>query len=66
MAFSKERCSDDKDLQLAFSFRKDEESHVAMLIARSPHVGVGVAKHRAPVLQTCGLDRASFDTSKEL
>ena len=66
MAFSKERCPDDKDLQLAFSFRKDEESHVAMLVAISPPppFGVGVAKHRAPVLQTCGLGRASSDTSK--
>ena len=54
-----------KIFNLPFSFRKDEESHVAMLVARSP-VGVSVTKHRAPVLQTCGLGRASFDTSKEL
>ena len=54
-----------KIFNLPFSFRKDEESHVAVLVARSP-VGVSVAKHRAPVLQTCGLGRASFDTSKEL
>ena len=36
MAFSKERCPDDKDLQLAILIRKDEESHVAMLVATSP------------------------------
>ena len=41
-----------KIFNLPFSFRKDEESHVAMLVARSP-IGVSVAKHRAPVLQTC-------------
>ena len=37
-----------------------------MLVARSPPppLGVSVAKHRAPVLQTCGLVRASSDTSK--
>ena len=38
-----------------------------MLVARSPPpppLGVSVAKHRAPVLQTCGLGRASSDTSK--
>ena len=29
-----------------------------------PSPGVSVAKHRAPVLQTCGLGRASSDTSK--
>ena len=29
-----------------------------------PPLGVSVAKHRAPVLQTCGLGRASSDTSK--
>ena len=29
-----------------------------------PPPGVSVAKHRAPVLQTCGLGRASSDTSK--
>ena len=53
-----------KIFNLPFSFRdrKDEESHVAML---DPPVGVSVAKHRAPVLQTFGLGRASFDTSKE-
>ena len=43
-----------KIFNLPLSFRKDEESHVAMLVARSP-VGVSVAKHRAPGLQTCGL-----------
>ena len=37
-----------------------------MLVARSPPppLGVSVAKHRAPVLQTCGLGRASSDTGK--
>ena len=37
-----------------------------MLVARSPPppLGVSVTKHRAPVLQTCGLGRASSDTSK--
>ena len=30
-----------------------------------PPLGVSVAKHRAPVLQTCGLGRASSDTSKK-
>ena len=29
-----------------------------------PPLGVSVAKHRAPVLQTCGLGRVSSDTSK--
>ena len=57
-----------KIFNLPLSFRKDEESHVAMLAARSPPppplLGVSVAKHRAPVLQTCGLGRASSDTSK--
>ena len=33
MAFSKKHCP---DFNLLFSFRKDEESHVAMLVARSP------------------------------
>ena len=57
-----------KIFNLPLSFRKDEESHVAMLVTRSPPppppLGVSVAKHRAPVLQTCGLGRASSDTSK--
>ena len=59
-----------KILNLPFSFRKDQESHVAMLVARSlslpppPPLGVSVAKHRPPVLQTCGLGRASSDASK--
>ena len=39
-----------------------------MLVTRSPPppppLGVSVAKHRAPVPQTCGLGRASSDTSK--
>ena len=35
-----------------------------MLVARSPPPCVSVAKHRAPVLQTCGRGRASSDTSK--
>ena len=55
-------------VEISFSharWSKDEESHVDMLVARYP-VGVSVAKHRAPGLQTCGLGRASFDTSKEL
>ena len=39
------------------------ESHVAMLVARSP-VGVSVAKHGAPGLQTCGLGRASLTLAK--
>ena len=34
MAFSKERCPDDKDLQLAILIY--EESHVAMRVARFP------------------------------
>ena len=63
MTFSKECCQTTKIFNLPFPFRKDEESHVAMLVAGSP-VGVSVAKHRAPGLQTCGLGRASLTLAK--
>ena len=50
---------------LPFSFCKAEESHVAMLVARSPPPPWRECRqHRAPVLQTCGLSRASSDISK--
>ena len=52
-----------KNFNLPFSFRKDEESHVANRVARSTN-GVSLAKHRALGLQTCGLGRASLTVAK--
>ena len=54
-----------KIFNLPFSYRKDEESHVSMRVARSPPPPplAWVSPNRAPVLQTCGLGRASSDTS---
>ena len=52
-----------KIFNLPFSFRKDEESHVAIRVARSTN-GVSVAKHKAFGLQTCGLGRASLTVAK--
>ena len=62
-AFNKERCPDDKDLQLAILISQGW-GKPCLSLDPPPPLGVSDAKHRAPVLQTCGLGRASSDTSK--